>query len=75
MIARQKGKIANIASTAGLSLFGSGDYRVSKYGVIGLSHHLAWELVDYHINVNVIYVVLSLPHWLRNVPRRSRIII
>lgn len=56
MIAKGKGKIINIASTAGvrMTFFGSVDYTVSKHGVTGLTQHLAWEVADHHINVNEI---------------------
>lgn len=56
MIAKGKGKIVNIASTAGIRMtfFGSVDYTVSKHGVTGLTQHLAWEVADHHINVNEI---------------------
>lgn len=54
MMAQKKGKIVNIASTAGIRMtfFGSVDYTVAKHGVAGLTQHLAWELADSHINVN-----------------------
>jgi len=56
MIARGKGRIVNIASTAAvrMTFFGSADYTASKHGVAGLSLHLAWELADHHITVNTI---------------------
>jgi NAD(P)-dependent dehydrogenase (short-subunit alcohol dehydrogenase family) len=56
MIAKGKGKIVNIASTAGIRMtfFGSADYTASKHGVSGLTQHLAWEVADHHINVNEI---------------------
>jgi NAD(P)-dependent dehydrogenase (short-subunit alcohol dehydrogenase family) len=56
MIAKGKGKIVNIASTAGIRMtfFGSADYTVSKHGVTGLTQHLAWEVADHRINVNEI---------------------
>jgi NAD(P)-dependent dehydrogenase (short-subunit alcohol dehydrogenase family) len=56
MIAKQSGKIVNIGSLAGrrMSFFGSADYTASKYGLVGFSHHLAWELAEYKINVNTI---------------------
>jgi NAD(P)-dependent dehydrogenase (short-subunit alcohol dehydrogenase family) len=54
MMAQKKGKIINIASTAGIRMtfFGSVDYTVAKHGVAGLTQHLAWELADSRINVN-----------------------
>ncbi|HTY85824.1 MAG TPA: SDR family NAD(P)-dependent oxidoreductase [Candidatus Acidoferrum sp.] len=56
MIAKGKGKIINVASTAGIRMtfFGSADYTASKHGVTGLTQHLAWEVADFHINVNEI---------------------
>jgi NAD(P)-dependent dehydrogenase (short-subunit alcohol dehydrogenase family) len=56
MTARGRGRIVNIGSVAGLRMtfFGSLDYTVSKYGVIGLTNHLAWELADRRITVNAV---------------------
>ncbi|MFO1475588.1 MAG: SDR family oxidoreductase [Verrucomicrobiota bacterium] len=56
MIAKGKGKIINVASTAGIRMtfFGSADYTASKHGVTGITQHLAWETADHHINVNEI---------------------
>jgi NAD(P)-dependent dehydrogenase (short-subunit alcohol dehydrogenase family) len=56
MTKQGKGRIVNIASTAGIRMtfFGSVDYTVSKHGVAGLTQHLAWELADAHITVNTI---------------------
>ncbi len=56
MIAKRRGRIINISSTAGLRMtfFGSVDYTVSKHGVTGLTNHLAWELADHNITVNTI---------------------
>ena len=54
MIKQNKGRIVNIASTAGIRMtfFGSVDYTVAKHGVAGLTQHLAWELADSQITVN-----------------------
>lgn len=54
MSARGSGRIINISSIAGrrMTFFGSIDYTVSKYGVEGLTQHLAWELADRRITVN-----------------------
>ncbi len=54
MSARGRGRIVNIGSIAGrrMTFFGSADYTVSKYGVEGLTQHLAWELADQRITVN-----------------------
>ena len=56
MIKKKKGKIINIASQAALrmSIFGSAEYTASKHGLVGFSHHLAWELAEHRINVNTI---------------------
>jgi NAD(P)-dependent dehydrogenase (short-subunit alcohol dehydrogenase family) len=56
MIAKGKGRIINIASTAGLRMtfFGSVDYTVSKHGVAGLTQHLAWEVADHNVTVNAV---------------------
>src|SRR5512136_770532 len=56
MMKQGKGRIVNIASTAGvrMTFFGSLDYTVSKHGVAGLNQHLAWELADSHITVNTV---------------------
>ena len=56
MIAKGKGKIVNIGSTASIRMtfFGSVDYTAAKHGVAGLTQHLAWEVADHHINVNAI---------------------
>ncbi len=56
MSARGRGRIINIGSIAGrrMTFFGSADYTVSKYGVEGLTQHLAWELADQRITVNSI---------------------
>ncbi len=56
MMDQGKGKIVNVSSVAGvrMTFFGGANYTASKYGVIGLTNHLAWELADSHINVNAI---------------------
>jgi NAD(P)-dependent dehydrogenase (short-subunit alcohol dehydrogenase family) len=56
MMAQNRGRIVNIASTAAIRMtfFGSADYTVAKHGVAGLTHHLAWELADHQITVNSI---------------------
>ena len=56
MISKGKGKIINVASTAGIRMtfFGSADYTASKHGVTGITQHLAWEVADHRINVNEI---------------------
>jgi NAD(P)-dependent dehydrogenase (short-subunit alcohol dehydrogenase family) len=56
MIARRQGKIVNIASLAArrISKLGGADYTASKWGVVGFSKHLAYELASFGINVNVV---------------------
>jgi NAD(P)-dependent dehydrogenase (short-subunit alcohol dehydrogenase family) len=56
MIERGGGKIVNIASLAAqrMSKLGGAEYTAAKYGLVGLSHHLAFEVASYGINVNVI---------------------
>ncbi len=56
MMKQGKGRIVNIASTAGIRMtfFGSVDSTVSKHGVAGLSQHVAWELADSHITVDTV---------------------
>lgn len=56
MIEKEGGKIVNIASLAAsrMSKLGGADYTASKYGLVGFSHHLAFELAAYRINVNTI---------------------
>lgn len=56
MIEKGGGKIVNIASLAAsrMSKLGGADYTASKYGLVGFSHHLAFELAAYKINVNTV---------------------
>jgi NAD(P)-dependent dehydrogenase (short-subunit alcohol dehydrogenase family) len=56
MSGRGGGRIINIGSIAGrrMTFFGSVEYTVSKYGVEGLTQHLAWELADQRITVNCV---------------------
>ena len=56
MIEKGRGKFVNIASTAGrwMSGLGGADYTASKYGVIGFSRHLAFEMAAHGINVNMV---------------------
>jgi len=56
MIKKGKGKVVNIASAAArrMSYLGGADYTASKYGLVGFSHHLAYELAIHGINVNVV---------------------
>jgi NAD(P)-dependent dehydrogenase (short-subunit alcohol dehydrogenase family) len=55
MIQRKKGKIINMASTAGK--WGSvrqSAYNASKHAVVGLTRCIALEMAPFHINVNAI---------------------
>lgn len=55
MMARKKGKVVNIASTAGK--WGSKDqsaYNASKHGIVGLTRCIALEMGPYNINVNAV---------------------
>jgi NAD(P)-dependent dehydrogenase (short-subunit alcohol dehydrogenase family) len=56
MIEKGEGKIVNIASLAArrMSKLGGADYTAAKYGLVGFSHHLAFELAAYQINVNTV---------------------
>ena len=56
MMKKGWGKIVNIASLAArrMSKLGGADYTAAKYGLVGFSHHLAFELAAHHINVNVV---------------------
>lgn len=56
MIKKRKGKIVNISSLAAkkISYLGGADYTASKYGLVGFSLHLAYELAIHRINVNVV---------------------
>lgn len=50
------GRIVNIASLAArrMSKLGGADYTAAKWGVVGFSKHLAFELATHRINVNVV---------------------
>jgi 3-oxoacyl-[acyl-carrier protein] reductase/2-hydroxycyclohexanecarboxyl-CoA dehydrogenase len=56
MMQRGWGKIVNIASLAAsrMSKLGGADYTAAKYGLVGFSRHLAFELAAHKINVNVV---------------------
>lgn len=56
MTKRGWGKIVNIASLAAsrMSKLGGADYTAAKYGLVGFSRHLAFELAAHRINVNVV---------------------
>ncbi|WP_143423200.1 SDR family NAD(P)-dependent oxidoreductase [Halegenticoccus soli] len=56
MAAQDDGRIVNVASIAGLNLSyeGPANYTASKWGVIGLTKHMAWDLGDDGIRVNAL---------------------
>lgn len=56
MMENRYGKIVNVSSTASkrISYSAGPDYTSSKYGVIGLTRHLGFELAAYGINVNAV---------------------
>ncbi len=56
MKSRRAGAIVNVASVAGknISLGAGFHYTTSKWGIIGFSRHLAYELAAFGIRVNVV---------------------
>ena len=55
MIEQKRGKILNIASTAGKwGSMNQSAYNASKHAVVGLTRCLALEMAPFHINVNAI---------------------
>lgn len=56
MTDQQRGNIVNIASMAGRNVGAShaSDYTISQWGLIGMTKHLAWELGNDGIRVNVL---------------------
>lgn len=56
MIEAGYGRIVNIASMAGrnISYHSSANYTASKWGVVGLTKHMAWDLGDEGITVNAV---------------------
>ncbi len=55
MMERKKGKIINMASTAGKwGSMNQSAYNASKHAVVGLTRCLALEMAPFHINVNAI---------------------
>jgi meso-butanediol dehydrogenase / (S,S)-butanediol dehydrogenase / diacetyl reductase len=55
MIERKRGKIINMASTAGKwGSMNQSAYNASKHAVVGLTRCLALEMAPFHINVNAI---------------------
>lgn len=56
VMADEGGAIVNVASIAGLNISyqGPANYTASKWGVIGLTKHMAWDLSEYGIRVNAL---------------------
>ncbi len=55
LIERQRGRIINISSAAGLKGIGlMSHYAAAKHGVIGLTRSLAIELAPHHVTVNAV---------------------
>lgn len=56
MKARHSGRIINVASTAAkrISFHAGAHYTAAKYGVLGFTRHLAFELAPYQVTVNAI---------------------
>jgi NAD(P)-dependent dehydrogenase (short-subunit alcohol dehydrogenase family) len=56
MMEKRWGKIVNIASLAASRMAGldGANYTASKYGLLGFSKHLAFEVAAHGINVNVV---------------------
>ena len=71
--AGEGGRIVNIASLAArrMSKLGGADYTAAKWGVIGFSKHLAFELAAHHINVNAVCpgATLTPPCGIQDQPR------
>lgn len=56
MIDREYGRIVNISSMAGrsISYHGAANYTASKWGLIGFTKHLAWDLGEFNVTVNAV---------------------
>lgn len=56
MMAHGNGRVVNISSMAGrnTSYHGAANYTASKWGVIGLTKHMAWDLGEHGITVNAV---------------------
>ena len=56
MIEAGHGRIVNVSSIAGqgISYHGAANYTASKWGIIGLTKHLAWDLGGHGVTVNAI---------------------
>lgn len=55
-LAEAGGSIVNISSMAGrnISYHAAAPYTASKWGLIGFTKHLAWDLSDYDVRVNAV---------------------
>jgi|Deesub1362B_J571_1020462.scaffolds.fasta_scaffold06452_2 3-oxoacyl-[acyl-carrier protein] reductase len=73
MVRQGKGAIVNVSSLAGktVSLMGGAHYTTSKHGLVGLSRHLAQELVSYGIRVNAFCPGATLTPLLENAASRE----
>ena len=56
MIERGHGRVINISSMAGrnISYHGAANYTASKWGLIGLTKHMAWDVGEHGITVNAV---------------------
>lgn len=56
MVERGHGRIVNISSMAGrnISYHGAANYTASKWGLVGLTKHMAWDLGEHGITVNAV---------------------
>ena len=56
MIEREYGRVVNVSSMAGrtISYHAGADYTASKWGLIGLTKHAAWDLGEHDITVNAV---------------------
>ena len=56
MVERGHGRIINISSMAGrnISYHGAANYTASKWGLVGLTKHMAWDLGEHGVTVNAV---------------------